>query len=745
MPTAQPDKPVAIAESAGALSAGKVQFKDDELLIENAAIFGPPLDPATGYYVSDKGRHYSREFHQSVVEYANKGVIGFPYHPEPTQDGGYKMRDASKYTHRTVAGKAWIDESSGRPVVRASLKFKNSPLGREAYEGAKESPDILGISLFVPSALWRQDKRRGVMVFESIDPDQKRPITVDLVEASGATNNILESARILPKETAMPDQSPINVEELTAQIKASVLESVRPELERGQKAVDEAAAYRKAQLVESRLAEKKMKAEYVSPHFKKALLEAADESAIDALIEAEKARLAKLVNPVAEAGGEGQGGIDYKPKTSLLEDVNSMGLTSILEQCGSGAGKRDANVKRKLAAIGLKRIGDFKDQSEDTNKLRKAISEQAYGDPKFFKKIARACGITEDVLERPDFAQAILETTDTPIDSTGFTTINGAVVSSELILGYNIVGGPEEGMIGDVITKPYPSRVYPEVYAGFTASGGIGTIAEGALPPDATMAAKTVSDPASRPSKYGVFASVSREEILLDKTNQVLERANRCGLDARVEREKLILTGVFDLNNTQNYIPYISNAYTATPQFTNTDGNTAIASNSITNPLSDYSSLWTAVQTLRGIKDENGRPLIDNALMPNEMIVGSSQRELALSIVNAREYRRGSAGGSGDNLTIVDAANFGFSGNRVLFSILAESITGWTKGTWYIAGRGGCAKQYLRKEMIPFEVVQIPQSEIRGQLKDLVAGVKAEFWFWIVPRDQRYVLQNKPS
>ena len=730
-----------ISESAGTIGTKSVKFNDDKLTIENAAIFGPPLDKSTGHYVSDKGRHYAASFHKSVMEQANTGALGWPAHPDPTPAGGYRMRPSDTFTHSIIPGTAWIDESAGKPTVRAHIQFEDEA----AYKRAKRGKNKLGFSIFAANANSTHDFRTGKEVFESIDTDEKRPMSVDLVEASGATGNIIESAAEQPKHqiqesTTMPEKLEINVAEITEQVRKSVMESVQPKLDEGKKAIDEAAAYRKVQLVNSCIEVKKLDGKFVTPTLRKALLECADETAINAAIDEHKTMLAANINPVTESGGEGQA--VYVVKKSIAEDVSDMGFTAVLEQCaGSGSVRqRDIQVRDKIGKIGLGKIANMRDQSEGTNKLRKAISEQANSDPKFFKKIAHSFGITEDGLESREQLRSILETTGTPVDSTGYTTINSAVCSSEMILGYNIVGGPNEGIIGKSITKTYPSRIYPEVYPGFTAAGGIATTAEGAAANDATMLAKTVSDPAARPSKYTVFASVTREEVLLDKTLQVMERLNRCGMDARIEEEKQILTGVFDLNSKQSFIPYITNAYTATSQFTNTDGNNAITLNKISNTLVDFKNFWLAQQTLRAITDENSRPIVDNAMMPAEMVVGSTNRELALAIINAREYRKATVGG--EDLTIVDAANFGFSGTSLFYSIILEGITGFTAGDWYLSGRGGFQKQYLRKELIPFEVVQVPQAEIQGTIKDLVAGVKAEFWMWIVARDQRYVLRN---
>jgi hypothetical protein len=739
-----------VAESAGTLAYGKVRFNDEKLIIENAAIFGPPLDPSCGYYVSDKGRRYARSFHDSVLKVVNEGSAGWPYHPEKTQSGGFKMRPTTDVTHRTVPGTGWIDESGAAPMVRSHVKFKNTNKGREAYESAKENKDLLGFSIFASSAITNMDYRSGRDIYEAIDTDEKRPMSVDLVEASGATGNILESAAETKKNKepvemtkeeiqAMLDAERKAIEESA---KAAALEAVKPQLDAGKKAIDEAAAYRKEQLVASRFAEKKLDAKFITATLKKACLEAADESAVDALIDEHKAILAASQKTVTESGGEGA--VVTVVKKAILEEVNDKGLSAILEEAAGKGNARERNARLKDAVVtsGLAKIANFRDQSKATNELRKAVSEQANQDPKFFRKIFRAGGVSDEVLESGgSLAQAVLETTGTPMDSTGIAVTSASVLGSEMILGYNIVGGVESGFIGREITKPYPSRVYPERYAGFTASSGIATTDEGAAANDATMDEKAVTDPTSRPKKKTVMVSLTREMVLLDKTGQVLERANRAGMDAKVQEEIDILTGVFDLNSTNSFIPLVNGSWTPTAQFTNTDGVKAIASNDIVNALVDYSDLWTAIQTLRGIKDENDRPIIDNAMQPYDIVVPHNLRELALSIVNAREVRNV----ENSDTTIFEASAFGFAGSRVLWSVLLPAITGFVANDWYVAGRGGFQKQYIRKELIPFEVVQVPQAEIQGTIKDLVAGVKAEYWMWVLARDQRYVLHNNAS
>jgi hypothetical protein len=719
--TPKPSEPVkqSVQESASMMTDACTKFHDDRLTIENAAIFGPPIDRKTGHYVSDKGRRYSRSFHDSVLEAANTGALGWPYHPKATANG-YEMRPADTFTHSVVPDSAWIDETGASPIVRADVVFEDAATYKRAKRGKKK----LGFSLFADSAITNFDPVSGREVFESLDPDRKRPLSVDLVEASGATRDITESASEEPttqkKEPIMADKP--TVLELTPEQRASIIEEAKvavrqemqPQLDAGKKALDESAALRKQELVNSRLTEKKLDGKYVTESLRKSLAVCESADDMDKLIDDHKAILAKTVNPVVESGGEGVTKVEIT-KTSILEDVQTKGFPAVVAEC-AGTEKNGAKTLDKLMKFGFHKIANFRDTSKGTMELRKAISESVS-----LRGLAKACG-GQDLLDTLESRTSVLETSNqTPLLTTGFSNINAAVLASEYILGYNIV----DGLIGKQLVKKYTSRVFPETYAGFTAAGGIGDTAENAAANDSTMAERYVTDPASAPSKRTVAVYVTREEVLLDKTGQVLERANRAGNDARVDEETAILNGVFELSGVTSYRP--SGSQTALFTATNTKSG---------NPLIDFKNIKDAATTLRSFKDENNRFLMDNNMRPYVMVVPNALYELALDIINLRMYRRVSNGGES---VMEVGAEASWNGTQVLMSPYLDATS---TTNWYMAGASGFQKQYILKELIPFEVVQIPQAEIQAVIKDRVAGIKAEYWHWVVARDNKYVILN---
>jgi hypothetical protein len=339
------------------------------------------------------------------------------------------------------------------------------------------------------------------------------------------------------------------------------------------------------------------------------------------------------------------------------------------------------------------------------------------------------------------------------LDTTGFQVINAALLAAIMIEAYDVAG---ENLVVDEITQKYDSTLISEVIPGYSSPSGVGTQQkEGDLAPVATMGQKGAQD--HYIPKNWVRVIVTREEYLHDQKGMVIMRANSVAEQLRVIRnlrKMFVITdqtaafvaGAIAPANVawQQYRPLVvdggGNAtYPVQGLFT--------AGNTVTNnALRDYTSVEKAVELLKAQTDENGNRLFTNSARPLHFLIPDTLEFQFWHVMNAF----GTQLRTNNQANIMEGANPFANSVRHMDSTLStmQATTaangGDPVGTWYIAGAGGFQKQYVDKRVIPFEVVQIPQSEVQSVSADVIAGVKAAYKEDVVPRDFKFVVKCTP-
>lgn len=736
-------------------SDSSTKFHDDKFEIENAALFGPPFDTESGHYISNRGTHYAPGFHESLMESAS-GAMGWDYHPEGPS-GAKQMRATSKATHKVKAGTPFIDKTGASPMLRGTVKF----VGKDKesnYEIAKEASSQFGFSAFVPRPLGKFDPKSGFDVVHKVDPSEKRNVSFDLVEASGATRDITESAADHSQQENAMDAKEIQkliTDSLEAafagrdeKFKETLLKEIEPGLKAGKEALEEAAALKRTQLVQSRLSEKKLASEDTTSALIQQLSICENAEQMDKFIDDHKTFLAKRHNPVLGAGGA---------KPEKVELGEARGMLAVMEDCGyrtadTPAKRREAGMKFLATDYGLcsmspateshPTVGQYSFEHRHDEKLRKFRKE--FKESATFHGIFRAC-FGKELKSMRDVTEANLD-----LDSSGFLGINAALLAAILIDAYDIAGG---NLVVDDIVMPYNSTLVREVIPGYSAPGGLGVqTTEGDLAPIVSMGSKGVLD--HNIAKVWARVVISREEYLYDQKGLVIMRANSIAEQIRVQRDLRKMLVITDQSSytigTQTawqwYQPATSGLNTANPTYTTTPiynaGNTVL-----TNPLTTYTNVEEAVSLLKAQTDEQGNRLFNNSMRPLHVLIPDTLEFNAWHIFNAL----GTQLRSNAQANIVEGGN-PFAGTVIHMSSTLSTIQATTSGaggdpigTWYIAGAGGFQRQFVDKRVIPFEVVQVPQAEVQSVSADVIAGVKVEFKEDVVPRDYKYVIKCKPS
>lgn len=741
------------------LADGVTKFHDEKFVIENAALFGPPFDAESGHYISNRGTHYAPGFHESLMEAAD-GAMGWDSHPDGL-NGAKQMRPTSKATHKVLESSTWIDKTGTAPLLRGDIKFVGKDKASN-YEIAKEAAHKFGFSAFVPRPLGKFDARSGVDVVHRVDPSEKRNVSFDLVEASGATGDITESAAEHRKleNTMDPEQiKKLIADALEAalsgrdeKLKTSLLKDIEPGLKAGKEALAEAATIKRTQLVQSRLAEKKLATEDTTSALvtQLSLCESAD--AMDKLIDEQKSFLAKRTPTVSGAGG-GQTRED-------VEVGRMRGMIAVMESCGYkgattpaqrvSAFRRFQDTPMGMAVLSpasesLGEAGRWSYQhrnDEEVKKLRREFIESAS-----FRQIYRMC-YGADMHNVRDVAEANLD-----VDSSSFLGVNTALLSAILIDAYEVAG---KNLVADDITYKYDSQLRQEVIPGYTAPTGLGEqVTEGDLAPVISIGSKGCLD--HNILKLWGRVIITREEYLYDQKGMVIMRANSIAEQIRVYRDirkLLVITdqsaytapGTAASRSWQQYLPMTAGSNTTTPTYSQTNIFQAGLNLIKGNPLGNYQNVEKAVDLLKAQIDENGNRLFANGQRPLVVLIPDTLEFAAWHIFNAT----GTQLRTEAQEHIVEGGN-PFAGTTIHMSSSLSTIQANTAqaggdpiGTWYIAGATGFQRQYVDKRVIPFEAVQVPQAEVQAVSADVIAGVKVSYKEDVVPRDYRYVVKCTP-
>ena len=754
-PTKQP-KQVSLPDSqefAGLHTDSKTEFLPHKHMIKHAAVFGPAKEEDSGHYVSASGNHYLGTYHEDLVEYLNEHApLGWPHHSKRTDTGALEYRDASEASHRIVPGTAHLDKDGSDPMVRADVEFIGKNKAHN-YEIAEKGKHHLGFSVQVPKPLGHID-HRGNKVHEHLNFAEKRPISVDLVECSGATQNITESAEPINKETAMtPEQIQALTESILKGVDAKIdakLTTLSPALESAAATEKKLKAIERANLIQSRILACQLDNADMTEALAGQLAVCESAELMDKLIRGHKEVIAKHTKPAINNGAS----------SIEVKDLNT--FDAVLEHCGYGNGRsatdrKEAAIKFQNTPMGKAVLSpameSYADQAGAWSFLHRNDPEVAKQRKAFIESVGLR-KLVERTIGRP--CRTHQDVTEAAVDTSGFGVINTALLAGIIIDKYDIAG---ENLTVDEITHKYDSVLQSEVIPGYTAPGGLGVQNnQGDLAPAITIGQKGAQDHTI--NKIWARVIVTREEYLFDQKGLVIMRANTIAEQLRVARNLVKMLVITDQSNYtvgslvpnltqtsfQQYRPLVGTSYPVTSIFT--------ASNTLyANPLNDYRNVEAAANLLKSLTDENGNRLYRNAARPLHVLIPDTLEFNFWHIFNAFGTQKRSA----DGMQAIEEGGNPFAGSvrimdSTLSTIQAQTDTSATTksggdpvGTWYIAGAGGFQDAYVDKRVIPFEVVQIPQAEVQAVSADVIAGVKAAFKEDVVPRDpQKFIVKCVP-
>lgn len=382
-------------------------------------------------------------------------------------------------------------------------------------------------------------------------------------------------------------------------------------------------------------------------------------------------------------------------------------IRTTIESLGGGPEARIAFSEKYVDALldGIKLPNDRVVQKRPEDFSIRALWEGLIGD-------------VEDTLPRGLISggnSRRIRLTEGAIDSSMFPTVTGNIIMRKVIEGYNMTG-----LIGDQLVERMQSNLKSETIPGFTDGQAPKEVAEGDRYEEASFGEKYVT---TETSKKGRLISLTEEDIIFDKTGQLLVRSRRIGENTAVEREETILNGITG-TNANVYKP----GGTATTLYA-AGNNNLNASTSLT----DWSSIDTVIKNhAANVKTdpqgETGKPII---WMPRTLLVHTAQMMKAARIVNATEVRET----TNTNTLTLSTNPVGGMG----LNVLATPLLPGTNTDWYL---GDFTRQFIWQEIWPIQTfVQGNTSESSFE-RDIVSRYKVRYYGGIAAMDTRYVVKN---
>jgi hypothetical protein len=210
------------------------------------------------------------------------------------------------------------------------------------------------------------------------------------------------------------------------------------------------------------------------------------------------------------------------------------------------------------------------------------------------------------------------------VDLSAFSNITGQIIFAEVKREFELAT-MLAGMLCCTRTSPFP---YGERVPGV---GGIGdqaeVVDEGQPYPTVGVNEEYIDFP--RPQKRGFIVPVSREAIVFDRTQVVVERCGRGTKWLALNKEKRVLDTVFGVTNTYKRNGTALNTYLTAGAYVN---------DKTSNALVDWTNVEKAELMFDAIADPNtGEPIAWQGEMT--LIVPTALRRTAHRIVHATEIR----------------------------------------------------------------------------------------------------------
>ncbi len=299
------------------------------------------------------------------------------------------------------------------------------------------------------------------------------------------------------------------------------------------------------------------------------------------------------------------------------------------------------------------------------------------------------------------------------VDTSVFANISGQLLGAQVLEEWN---SPE--LIWRDLVTIRSTRFNGEKIIGISpASDEIDTVEQGGLYGAVGLSEKYVETP--QLVKKGATIALTREAVLHDNTNSIMQRAQSIAEAMALNIEKRILDMVFGITNTyKRNGAAVANSYLSSGAYVN------IAAS---NGLRDFTNIDAALQLFEDMTDpETGEPIV---VSPNVLIVPTALKMSAGIIAGASQIHRASgAGFLGDQLKNPDvmtiAPNPIKSPLAVLSNAYVKARTS-SASTWFI---GNPKKAFELREGWPIEVRQAPPNNPAEFDRDIVSSWKVSHY-----------------
>ncbi|MBS0187295.1 MAG: hypothetical protein JSS51_04455 [Planctomycetes bacterium] len=206
-----------------------------------------------------------------------------------------------------------------------------------------------------------------------------------------------------------------------------------------------------------------------------------------------------------------------------------------------------------------------------------------------------------------------------PVNMRAFQNTIGGLIMAAMDSGYR-----KPAFIGDQLVEIVPTTDRND-RIGFPGAmeGTDSSVQEAEELPTAGFSDQYIDTPAT--DKRGAIVGVSREMVLADKTNRVVEQAQYVGEYVGTQREKKILRGVLGIDN-----PFVWNGTSYNTYLT-----TGAWVNSISNELVDHTNIEAVEIALANQTDPvSGDPIL---CMPDTIVVPTAKFQTAQRLVATAE------------------------------------------------------------------------------------------------------------
>lgn len=329
------------------------------------------------------------------------------------------------------------------------------------------------------------------------------------------------------------------------------------------------------------------------------------------------------------------------------------------------------------------------------------------------------------------------------VTTAAFTRITGQIVFNEVMSAFE-----NPAFIAGQLGRTVPTAFLDgERIAGISSVGDDAeAIGEAQAYPLTGVTQAYVDTP--RPIKRGHILPLTREAILGDRTNVLLDRAASIGNTMGMNKEKRMVDQALGVNNT-----WKRNGSTATATYN--DSTTAphdFDNQETSNGLTDYTDLEKAMLLFDAMTDpENGEPIVIRSTV---VIVSAADLFSARRIINATTIEQGAISAAIPRTVSpnpLNDPNFGGAQAPSPFQILtspyvATRITSSSSGdntiapnTWYV---GDPMKAFRYMQVWPMSTTQLPSNSMWEFQNDIVRAWKVSEFGVPAVVEPRFMVKN---